>query len=186
MQKVKTLQSITNELNNEDITWGLGGSLLLYFHGITNTFNDIDILIMEEDALKADILLSKIAKKQLAVKKEPFNTKHFYKYKTDEISIDVMGGFGITHSEGTYWLDFNEKSVVGVGEGEVPLSSIEDWYILYQLIPGKEEKVRIIEDYWKKQTIQNPEILKKALSNLIPKRVALNISQVLKLQSKFK
>jgi hypothetical protein len=182
MSNIDILHTISNEFSKENITWGIGGSLLLYFHGITKKYNDIDILINEEDALKANSILSRIARRDEADTKAPFCTKYFYKYKTESISLDVIGGFGINHKEGTYWLDFNDSSVVSIYEGRIPLSSLEDWYVLYQLIPGKDDKARLLEDYWRTRPVLHRKTLEGIMKRSIPKHIELKISKLLNSQ----
>ena len=50
--KLKVLTKIGTQLNEAGITWAIGASLLLYFQGITDEFNDIDIMVMEKDVLR--------------------------------------------------------------------------------------------------------------------------------------
>ena len=49
-KKIKLLKEIAQRFNTAYITWALGASMLLYFKGITSTFNDIDLMISNDDA----------------------------------------------------------------------------------------------------------------------------------------
>ena len=49
-KKIKLLKEIAQRFNTAYITWSLGASMLLYFKGITSTFNDIDLMISNDDA----------------------------------------------------------------------------------------------------------------------------------------
>ncbi len=48
-KKLTILSKIAEELNARGVTWAVGASLLLYFKGIVTAFNDIDLMISEED-----------------------------------------------------------------------------------------------------------------------------------------
>ena len=41
---------IASKLNAAGIVWDVGASLLLYLHGITDEFHDIDLMVRQEDA----------------------------------------------------------------------------------------------------------------------------------------
>ncbi len=98
--------------------------------------------------------------------KEPYLTKHFYHYQIENTEIDVMACFKIQHSHGIYELIFDENSVVTyetLNGVNIPLTSLEDWYVLYQLMPNRDEKVDLIEAYLIKNGIKNPDLLTRAL-----------------------
>ncbi|TVY10819.1 hypothetical protein [Paenibacillus cremeus] len=83
--------------------------------------------------------------------KEPFCTKHFYHMEIEGVEVDLLGLFGIRHADGIYRLDFRQEDIAGTtwADGQaVPLSTLEDWFVLYLLIPGKQEKADLIERYW--------------------------------------
>lgn len=56
-KKLNVLSMIAESLNKNNITWAIGASLLLYFKGIANEFNDIDIIIDEKDVEKVKKIL---------------------------------------------------------------------------------------------------------------------------------
>ncbi|PAV30527.1 hypothetical protein CIL05_05345 [Virgibacillus profundi] len=176
-----TLQKLASELNNHNILWGLGGSAMLYHYQITDVVNDIDILIDEQHAEEVESIISAISKKEEAIRKEPFATKHFQKYNYEDTSIDIMGGFQIYHEQGLYTLGFDQASITAIiviDNIRVPFSSLEDWYILYSLIPGKQYKADLIEDYWKANSIQHPNLLKRALQKPLPGYVVNNLERL--------
>ena len=56
--KLAVLGEIARALNGGDVVWAVGGSLLLYCKGKTDTFRDIDIMVWEEH-VETVVLLSK-------------------------------------------------------------------------------------------------------------------------------
>ena len=43
-EKMQVLAKIARVLNQKKVVWSVGGSMLLYFKGITETVQDIDLL----------------------------------------------------------------------------------------------------------------------------------------------
>lgn len=176
-----TIKKLAVELNKTNILWGLGGSSMLSHYQIIDVVNDIDILIDEQGAEEVESILSAIAKKEKAISKEPFATKHFQKYNDGNTSIDVMGCFQIHHEKGLYTMNFDQASITSkmlIDDIHVPLSSLEDWYILYSLIPGKQNKADLIDAYWKENGIRNPNLLKRALHNPLPGHIVTSLKRL--------
>lgn len=170
---LETLSFIGDRLSDENITWGVGGSLLLNFYNIIDKPNDIDILVEEGNAAKFNEIMSSIGKPKEALSSNPFRTKYFSKYKVNGIDIDVMGGFAIQHNEGIYKLSLQQQSIVAqknINGVDIPLCSLEDWYILYLLIPNKEkkEKALLIERYLKTNGVTYPHLLEEAMKHSLP------------------
>lgn len=168
------LTLIAEQLNREQICWALGGSLMLDYSGIENRANDIDILIKEDDIDHAVQILQSLGPGKRGGTSTPFCTKHFYQFKIQHIDIDIMAGLALNHQEGIYHVSFNRQSISGailVRNEEIPLSALEDWYVIYQLIPGKIEKADRIESYFKRDGMQYRHLLKQALKQGLPAKV---------------
>ena len=56
--KLAVLGEIARALHAGDVVWAVGGSLLLYCKGKTDTFRDIDIMVWEEH-VETVVLLSR-------------------------------------------------------------------------------------------------------------------------------
>ncbi|GIO26329.1 nucleotidyltransferase domain-containing protein [Ornithinibacillus bavariensis] len=179
---LNTLSIIGKEINKTNISWGVGGSLLLSFYQLIDRPNDIDILVDEQNAEQLNELLSNIARANEVIHYAPYKTVYFSKYSIDNINIDVMGGFAIEHDEGIYKLPFNKESVVAhkkINGVEIPLCSLEDWYILYWLIPGRQEKAILIENYFRNIGVSHPELLWEALNQPLPITVKERVENLL-------
>ncbi|WP_404451016.1 hypothetical protein LG329_11785 [Virgibacillus necropolis] len=176
------LMKLLTILNNINVTWAVGGSYILSCYGLVRTVNDIDLLVDKTTAEEVEITLSKYAKKEETISKEPFLTEHFSNFNLDGTSIDVMGGFNIRHQEGIYDLTFDHLSITNykkIRNVQVPLSSLEDWYILYSLIPGKQYKANLIERYWNVNGIENPSLLYRSMEKPLPIDLRLKLNQIL-------
>lgn len=178
-----TLIQIAKELNKEQITWAIGASVLLNFYKLVDDPNDIDIIVKISDIEKTNRTLKKIGYKKTSEKSDFYSTKYFYEYEINKIDIDVMAGFVINYDRNKQYLyEFNQESitkVLNINNVEIPLASLEDWYVLYSLMNNREEKVDLIENYFRENGVRNFEILKKHMSKDIPKKVRENISDLL-------
>lgn len=61
----------------------------------------------------------------------------------------------------------------------IPFAALEDWYVVYQLIPGKEHKALRIEEYFQQNGIEHPRLLERALNGCLPDAVRQRISLIL-------
>lgn len=178
-----TLIQIAKELNKEQITWAIGASVLLNFYKLVDDPNDIDIIVKISDIEKTNRTLKKIGYKKSSEKSGFYSTKYFYEYEINKIDIDVMAGFVINYDRNKQYLyEFNQESitkVLNINNVEIPLASLEDWYVLYSLMNNRGEKVNLIENYFRENGVRNFEILKKHMSKDIPKKVRENISDLL-------
>lgn len=171
-------------MNNREITWGIAGSLLLYFHNIVNNPNDIDIIVAEDDAVQINKVISTLGEEKKGVPLKTLSNKFFSKYCVDYVDIDIMGGFAIQHAKGIYKLPFNEESIVEhnrINGIDIPLCSLEDWFVLYLLIPNREDKVTMIEEYFNANGIDHPIILEKAIQQRLPDVVEKRVINLLDL-----
>ena len=179
---MNTLCHIGNELNKANILWAVGASILLMQHKLVNSPNDIDLLIHINDIEKADKILKSMGEKKTFEKTDIYSTEYFYEYVINGFDIDVMSGLKINHYAGTYNYIFDKDSIsqyININDINIPLTSLEDWYVLYQLIPNREKKVKIIEDYLKSTGINNTNLLKRSLLGNLPSNVEYKIRELL-------
>lgn len=177
-----TLGYIAEKLNAEKIVWAVGASLLLNRFALIDKPNDIDILVHLKDVEKADGILKSIGEKIEAKKETTYATKFFNEYVINGIDVDLMSGLTINHQAGAFQYIFDNDSISDVWQvngSEIPLTTLEDWYILYQLIPKREAKVKIIEEYLMVNGIRHSNLLKRALDLNLPDEVRENIQRML-------
>ncbi|WP_339230489.1 hypothetical protein NSQ77_09215 [Oceanobacillus sp. FSL K6-2867] len=176
------LMKIGEQLNKSNIEWAVGGSLLLQHYQLIDSPNDIDILVAEKDTDLIRHTMSQVGREQAATRKDPFRTTYFYQYEVDEAGVDVMGNFAIEHNQGTYKLFFDANHIVdrkNIQGVFIPLSALEDWFVLYQLIPNKQEKAARIEQYFYTNGITQPNLLYRALEQPLPFMVRASIKHIL-------
>lgn len=178
----KTLSYIGEKLNDSNIVWAVGATMMLNQFGLINNSNDIDIFVDIKNINRADEILQSIGEKKKTEKNSVYSTEFFYKYLINGIGIDVMAGFAIDHSRGVYEFIFDTKSISKIetiNGIDIPFTSLEDWYVIYQLIPNREFKVNLIEKYLTLNGIENPNLLKRALRGNLPLEIRSKIENVL-------
>lgn len=181
MMNIETLLYIAEKLNKTKATWGIGGSLLLFQHGIVDAVNDLDIIVENASVETVVSELRNIGQEREVHPLPPFQTTYYHEFKVKDLSMDIMGEFKIEHEEGVFVLPFTENSIENykLSGVDVPFCHLEDWYILYQLIPGREEKVKKIEQYFIESDSRNEDALRKALKGNLPERVRNRIQNIL-------
>lgn len=179
-----TLSLIGKELNSQNIKWGVGASILLNQYGLSNSTNDIDIVVDMKDIDKLDRIMQKLGSKKAKEKSGTYSTKFFYEYIVNEIDVDVMAGLAINHELGTYHHIFDKLSIsrhVNINGVDIPFMSLVDWYIIYQLIPGREAKVKIIEDYLIQNGMSELTLVIRALESNLPQNVRERTTRLIEL-----
>jgi hypothetical protein len=179
---LNTLCTITEKLNEERIVWGIGGSVMLNHYGLDEQPNDIDILIDLKDIKSANLILSRLGEKKAWEKAEVYSTRHFYEYVINGVDVDVISGLTINHSEGAYIYEFDERSiaeVIRIKDNDVPLTSLEDWFVIYQLIPNREPKVKMVEEYLLSHGVKRADLLQRALKGTLPDEVKARVEKLL-------
>ncbi len=167
----ESIKLISEQFNAQNILWGIGGSLMLKEYGIVDKANDIDILICPRD-VKVDLdIMNKIGTMKTPPYKSEYNTKGFYNFEVLGVDVDIMVRLMIKHSDGIYEFKFDENSITKRVDFEgvsIPYSSLEEWYVAYNLMIGRENKVELIEHYFTEYGIEHKELLFKALQQNLP------------------
>lgn len=171
-------------LNASKVLWGVGASLLLNRYGLVNTVNDIDIVVSLADIDKADRLLSALGEKQATRDSDIYATDYFFEYIIDGINVDMMAGFKINLRQSVFEYGFDHQSVplrFSVGCVDIPYSTLEDWYVLYQLMPDRDHKVELIADYLTTHGVEHKQLLRRiADDEKLPLTVKNNILRFIK------
>ena len=146
-KKIKLLKEIAQRFNTAYITWALGASMLLYFKGITSTFNDIDLMISNDDAESVRKILSEMGEFQPPNPNPKYKTKVFMEFVINSVDGDVMAGFSILNDGKNYDCSLDKDQIVEwftLGNTKIPLQSPLLWCEYYKLM-GRKEKVDMIE-----------------------------------------
>lgn len=147
--KLMVLADIARELNKEKITWAIGASLMLYLRGIVTQFHDIDIMVAECDAERAEQAICRIGKEQPRNGTAQYKTRYFIEFTVDGVDVDLMAGFvivldGTDHECPLLPEDITETRIVN-GEN-VPLHSAARWAEYYRLM-GRDAKAGMVKEW---------------------------------------
>lgn len=147
--KLKVLADIARELNKEKITWAIGASLMLYLRGIVTEFHDIDIMVAEEDAERAEQTICRIGEELPRRGTAQYKTRWFIEFTVGGVDVDLMGGFvivkdGTDHECPLLPEDITETRTVN-GES-IPLHSALRWAEYYRLM-GREAKADMVKEW---------------------------------------
>lgn len=166
------LKKIAGLFNQNGVCWALGASMLLHYKGLAAQPQDIDLMVAPEDASLADRLLCSLGQKQPPSPHAAYGTRHFYEYKIDGIDIDLMAGFAIFHSTGSYKyrLDKTQFEYMTLDGVSIPLCPLEDWLVLYALMPNRHAKVEAVRQYLAKNGAR-AEVVRTRLQEPLPPEV---------------
>jgi len=173
--------NITREFRKADIHWGIAGSKLLNFYGITETVNDLDLIVTIEDVDSALLILDKMGTRIEIPNKSEYFTESFTRYLIDGIELDMMANFKIKHEAGIYDFQFDRTTKVQTFQLEeelIPLTSLEEWYIAYLLMKNRDSKAQIIEEYFLKEKKVDLGLLMNRMHQGIPVEVLLRINRL--------
>ncbi len=176
----KVLIKLAKKLNEANITWALGGSLILKHHNIVEKVNDIDIIIARVDITKAKAVLDSLGSIQEITPKGIYKTSYFYEYVIDLIEVDVMCEFMIDN-QGIYNYNFDDSKIIDseiIDNTEIYYTSLEDWLVLYMLT-GRTSKVELIKKYFETSFKLDEKLLEKALKSA-PKKIKQDIESWLR------
>lgn len=178
----ETLCYIGRKLNDHHIRWAVGASVMLHQLGLIEHPQDVDIHVATEDIDKADEIFQSIGQKQPKKKTKQYSTQFFYQYKVNGVDIDVMAGLAINCADGIFQHVFDQQSisqVISKRGVKIPFAALEDWFVLYLLLPKREVKVEMIENYLQLYGLQHPFLLERALRGYIPKEARERVIRLL-------
>jgi len=148
MNKNEIIQAFlpfANTLNTHNITWAIGGSLLLALEGYETTIHDVDVLITLEDEPQLLHMLESM-NYTLAIPHNLFATKTLYKLHYNNIELDLIIEFAIHTPNGIYKFPFTKDTIMSsrkINETTLYLSSITEWKKAYTAM-NRLEKMKLL------------------------------------------
>ncbi len=148
---LKVLLNLIEKLESNHIFYLLGGSGLLYFHGIVDKVADIDLMICEEDAERTATLLRKIGRAMPNESIEEYGTTHFSEYLIDGVEVDLIAGFTIVKDNERYYFPVNKNAdypFAKIGATKVRLDLLSNWQTYYEMM-DRMDKSELIKAFLK-------------------------------------
>ena len=148
-EKIRLLKRIAHRLNEAQVEWCLGASMMLYFKGIVSEFHDIDLIISVDDVEVVKTILSEMGT-LCPSDHEPnpmYQTKCFMEYVIDAIDVDVMAGFAVVREGKIYDCSLRKEQITDqlMLDGEaIPMQSPRLWRRYYRLM-DRSAKADMIE-----------------------------------------
>lgn len=176
------LRCVAQIWNKAGIVWGLGGSGMLYHYGLADRVRDIDLLVAGSDMEEACRVLASMGEMRELPYKLPFCSKWFRNVGIGNADVDVIGIFRYKHGNGIYEWDLAPENITGFhieDDVRIPLTSLEDWYVMY-LLMGRTERSAAIERHLQEKGIGHPELLQAALVRNVPEEVRQQVESLLK------
>jgi len=181
---MKILLKTANFLSENKINWALGASYVLYFNGSNIVPNDIDLFVCEKNFDEVKEYLMNYGEEVFKEdKNDIYNTQKFTTVKIGDVEIDLISNLYIYHNDGEYKYIFCEKSIdkkIEIENTIVNIMSLEDWYILYQLIPGREEKVKMIYNMIRSKNNIRMDLFERALKLELPNSIRISVNELIK------
>lgn len=145
--KLRVLAQIANRLNAAEIQWALGASAMLYLNGVADRFDDLDIMVQTDQALRAKDILKSMGALKAANPAAQYRTKYFFEFVIGGVDVDLMGGFTIREGEIEHDCSLKSFQIAETREicGEkVPLQALSVWREYYEWM-GRRAKVEMID-----------------------------------------
>lgn len=77
-KKLNVLTKIAHGLNERNVVWAVGASMLLYLRGIVDVFHDIDLMVCESDVEKLKEQLLPMGVLAPPKPDQQYKTRHFF------------------------------------------------------------------------------------------------------------
>ncbi len=148
-EKISLLKRIAHRLNEAQVEWCLGASMMLYFKEIVSEFHDIDLMISVDDVEVVESILSEMGTlcPSDQVPNPMYQTKCFMEYVIDAIDVDVMAGFAIVREGEVYDCSLCTDQITDqlmLEDEVIPMQSPRLWCTYYRLM-GRNAKADLIE-----------------------------------------
>ncbi|MBU6134783.1 hypothetical protein [Clostridium tertium] len=179
------LCKISDGLNKTGCPWGIGGSVLLNYHGLIEKTNDIDILINSKDSEKVIEFMNTIGDKVELSSKDPFKTESFFGYNVDGVMVEFLGNFKINlQGNKVYEFILDDKSIVDtliLEDSKIHFTSLEDWFVAYLAMNDPKKRVSLIKEYLKNNGLKHKGLLQRNLKKNLSGNINLQIRKILSL-----
>ena len=151
-KKKNTLMKIQQSFDTQEIEWALCCSSNLFFRGITDGFDDYDILVTEKDAKKAKEIMENLGGTLKAIEYEDKNRANkccrsniYMKFYLDEVQIEIISGFRVLTFETNYLYELAMSQIEreSLDEFTIPLLETEVQLILYAMMEGWQPQRRL-------------------------------------------
>ncbi len=146
----RALLEISNALLKADARWVLVGSTASYLNGLSLEPGDIDIIVETDRVYRVDEIF---ASEFLPIRRVRYSSNgvyssHYGVFKVYNVKVEIMADLTICGEYGCLKVEFEDlysySKNVRVGEAMVKVAPLEWQLVANIMIPGKEERVKLI------------------------------------------
>lgn len=156
----QVLVRIAEAFCTQEILWALGGVTLLACSGIDIEAERLDLIIDSADIAKVDLLLSAWGEAHPRVPSPRYASRFYCRYTIEGADVHVMSGLVLRDKGFLYTYRFDRETIASMLPVEnvyIPCTALEDWYILYQMMPWRETRVKALREYFLQNGVARPE-----------------------------
>lgn len=156
---INTILKVGKALNDSKIRWAIGGSVLLQANGFAVEPNDLDVIFESRDTEEALEVFESLGAKHASDPSYHYQSYSFTEMMVGSVEVDLMAGLKIIRDRTPYLYPFDASTPLDlreIGGLTVPFLTLDDWLVLYYLMPGKLWKAKLIADQFKKTGVTNP------------------------------
>ncbi|MFC4656254.1 MULTISPECIES: hypothetical protein [Rheinheimera] len=124
--------------------WGIGGSYLLYCHGLVQQAQDLDLVCSPQFFPTARSLLLPLGRELAMVPHPEYCSQHFCRIQTVSGVIELMAGIQVRRQQQLHQFVFDPLSLQF--RHGLPLMQLADWLQLYQLF-DRPQRVALLEQH---------------------------------------
>lgn len=181
------MAKIANELNQYNIIYAMGASKLLERYGLIEKSSDIDIFVIEEHFFKTLEILDSMGLQKDLTFDSGYLTKYLYEYEVDKVEVNIVAGMNMRHDRGIFKFTFDRNSIDSYWDFQgikIPYMALEDWFVLYHIMPGKLEYAKKVTSYLVKKENVNIYLLERNLEKSLPTLAEDNLKRLISLKKK--
>ena len=184
----EVFERVVNEFENRNVSWALGCSMNLFFRGIVDDFNDIDIITDRDSVYKVKNALEDLGAKLVMTGGNGFcESDYYYHYTIGRVDIDVISGFRVMTYNTEYYFCYKAKDrdyVEITDDLNINLLPLEALYVLYYMMEGWQPRRRfkreLIAKYLNQsEVLPHKSILEEALKENLPSWIRWDIMKLL-------
>lgn len=165
-------------LSQYSVLWAVGGATMLRLRGVIPKSKHITILVSAQDAPTVHTVFTQIGQAHTRELSPNYASRFFCRYTIEGEEMQVISGMMLHYKGFLFTYPFDRNAITRmcpVDDVFVPLTAIEDWYVLYQMMPGREQSIDAIEHYFAENGLVNPERFEVMRRNALPPAVIASI-----------
>lgn len=188
----KVLENVCRAFEGTDITWAIAMSCSIFFRGITDDFNDFDILIDINDVEKFEQIFKRIGGivNDNTIQKASFSSPYYKEATLNGLHFDLIGDMTVNTFGKNYKYVLQRKDVeyrTIDGGLTIPLAPVEANYLLYAMMIGWQSR-RIFKkdlclEYLSIKGLKHKDVFERILTDnvddCVTKEILENVIQLL-------